>query len=98
VREKLRVKIMSWMEIGGGIGFIVAVQLVILIIWTVHDPFTSHRREIDPINLRADYVCNSNNNGIWFGIEAGVLSLLLLWGIYVVYSTWKIKVGASSYY
>ena len=52
---KLTTKVTGLLEIGGGIVLLTSIQLVILIVWTVVDPYKSQLVETDAITLRVRF-------------------------------------------
>eukprot|EP01101_Sappina_pedata_P010696 TRINITY_DN680_c0_g1_i2.p1 TRINITY_DN680_c0_g1~~TRINITY_DN680_c0_g1_i2.p1 ORF type:complete len:674 (-),score=194.67 TRINITY_DN680_c0_g1_i2:1290-3311(-) len=72
-------------------GLIIAIQLIILILWTSINTFEQGEITVDDLNLEYQDECNSDNIEVWLGIEAGYFALLLLYGIFVLFSTWNIK-------
>ena len=49
---KLTSKVTGFLEIGGGIVFLTSIQFIILIVWTVVDPYKSVIINTDPIRLQ----------------------------------------------
>lgn len=43
------------------------------------------------LKLKFEYECNSKHMSTWMGLEATLFALILVWGLVVVYSTWKVK-------
>lgn len=75
----------------GTFATIAGVQLVLLIIWTSVDPWTSTHNQIDTLRSTYTYICSSKRNWIWFGLEIGFFASLLIFGLYVVYRSWDMK-------
>jgi phosphate transport system substrate-binding protein len=78
-------------------GAFVLAQVIILIVWSAVDPFSSIQVTVSQVDVTAGYQCSSNNIWIWAGLEIGFYALLLIWGVYLLYATWDIKqeVGES---
>lgn len=55
------------------------------------DTWESHKVFVDSLNLKFEYECKSKHMPIWMGLEVALFALILLWGLLVVYSTWKVK-------
>jgi len=84
-------QVKSLISLVGTFSIIVGVQLVILIIWTSVDPWTSIHHNVDILRNNYDFICSSNHNWIWFGIEIAYFGILLCFGFYVVYRSWDMK-------
>ena len=74
--NQLSGKLISMLEIGGGVAAIVAIQLVILIVWTTVDPYQDVEEMVDAFEIR--YVCQSKYSGLWLALEACYFGLLLV--------------------
>jgi len=72
-------------------GLITFIQLIILLILQFIAPFKSEKPMIDPINLRAEYQCISPLPFLWLALVSGYLFCILILGVYIIYSTWKIS-------
>lgn len=56
----------------------VGLQCIILICWVAIDPYSSTVVVINQYERTAYYICSSDNNWIWFGLEIAFFALLLL--------------------
>jgi len=74
-----------------GTTIIVLVQLTILITWTAVDPFTDTLVIGDEWEMIATRLCSSAKIVVWFSVESTFWFILLIFGIYVVYSTWNMR-------
>jgi len=72
-----------------GFSVILAAQIVLLIIWTSVDPWLPQIVVSDPLNRVGYTVCASNNTYIWFLAEAVLYLAVCIYGLFVLYSTWK---------
>jgi hypothetical protein len=90
-KQKLSVTVISFIEIISTIGLVFLVQLSILVIWTAVYPIRSTTIIVDPINLTEEYACHGDHVTEWVTTQAAFYLLLLMWGVYVIYSTWNAK-------
>jgi len=90
-KGKLVIVLVSMFKIGGGVAIIFGIQLVILITWTIIDPYNSTSLTVNSSQFQQVWTCHSNFTQIWMGLEVAFFGVLLMWAIYVVYSTWVIK-------
>jgi hypothetical protein len=74
-----------------GIAFIFACQFAILITWSVVSPMSAASVELDSLGFTAERRCIGEHKIVWLALEACYFGLLLMWSIFVVYSTWGIK-------
>jgi len=73
-------------------GFIVFIEMGLLLILQVTVPFKSEKVILDEVNRIGEYHCiNANNPYLWIGTLSGYLVCILLLGIYSLYTTWKIS-------
>lgn len=89
-------EVVASLELIGIVGVILVIQLVLLIIWTAVDRFSSYTHFLNSIDLTARYSCHSDHPLVWLLLELGFFLALLSWGIYVVYSTWSGKASIDS--
>ena len=61
----------SWQRLAIPLVIAVLLQVVLLILWTSIDPYNSTTVITDPYVGYAIYVCSSESNWTWFGIEIG---------------------------
>lgn len=78
------------------VSIISSIQVVILICWSVIDPWASADRFSNDIDLQARYICHSDHLIVWLLIELAFFLVLLAWGIYVVYATWRNRAAVDS--
>src|SRR4051812_20224629 len=72
----------------GLVSVITLTQVVILIVWQVLDPPLMKELSISYVDLLSEKTCSSQSPQIWLSLEAAIFAMLMIWGIYVVYSTW----------
>ena len=84
-------QVKSLIRLIGTFSIIVAVQLVLLIIWTSVDPWVPVHHQVDDLRATYTYICSSNNNWLWFGLEIAYYGILLVFGFIVVYRSWDLK-------
>jgi phosphate transport system substrate-binding protein len=84
-------QMMSIASLAGLFAAIVFVQVLLLSIWSGVDPWVPKVHDYDPLRGTFTWMCSSQNNWVWFGLQIGYFSLLLAFGWYVVYRTWDMK-------
>ena len=75
---KLTVNVTSFLEVGGGISIIIALQLIIMITWTIVDPFHSDLLLNGVYTFTGEYACTSNHTDAWLAVEAIFFGVLLV--------------------
>ena len=60
---------------------LIVTQLIILVIWTSVDLYSSTVIVLDPYTLQAEYQCRSDDIWVWMGLEIGFYGLILLLGL-----------------
>ena len=78
------------------VSIIFGVQAILLICWTAIDTWESRTKFTNPIDLTARYECSSDHNIVWLLLELAFFLVLLAWGIYVVYATWRNRAAVDS--
>lgn len=78
------------------VSIIFGVQAILLICWTAIDTWESRTKFTNPIDLTARYECSSDHNIVWLLLELAFFLILLAWGIYVVYATWRNRAAVDS--
>jgi len=73
------------------------IQLIILVVWQIVDPFTLHTNVVDPINLIIEDSCSSSYGDVWYGIQIAYFSSLLIFGLIVVYFTWSVALSETKW-
>ena len=68
---------------------------VFLVIWTFVDPYRTIVTIFNEVEMRGEYTCHSDHFVAWVVVFAGIIVLLLIWGIFVVYRAWAIKDKAN---
>jgi len=91
-QQRLTTRIRAVMEVTWGVLIILVLQFIFLIVWATEDPYTNELYLTDPINLLAEWKCNSKHFSIWIGVELTFFGLLLVWGVVVIYRSWTYKV------
>eukprot|EP01124_Arcella_intermedia_P005822 TRINITY_DN13424_c0_g1_i1.p1 TRINITY_DN13424_c0_g1~~TRINITY_DN13424_c0_g1_i1.p1 ORF type:complete len:620 (-),score=108.98 TRINITY_DN13424_c0_g1_i1:60-1919(-) len=76
---------------GAGMGIVLAIQFVILIVWTLVDPMELTYSVVDPWERTISRNCASGATRMWYGIQMAFAVVLLGFGVYVVYSTWNMR-------
>ena len=69
--NKFRSSDISWQRLMLPLVIALLLQVVLLILWTSIDPYNSTTVITNPYLGQAIYVCSSEDNWIWFGIEIG---------------------------
>ena len=86
--NQLKATVSGFVEVGGGIGIVIILQVVILAIWTAVDPFTS----VDVLGhtpFDATYECASKNPNIWLSLETVYFGILLVNLIHLLHLTYR---------
>jgi len=81
-------QVMNLLEMGGAVAFVIILQAILLIIWTLWDPWTPEKVFSDNINNIFEWRCNCEFGYVWFGIEFIFFGCLCVWGTFVVYTAW----------
>ena len=76
--SKLTTNVTGFLEVGGGIAIIISIQIVIMIVWTVTDPFLSELVTTDIYTFEGIYACSSKYGGGWLTVEAIYFGILLV--------------------
>ena len=71
--------------------FAVAYQLVILVLWSAIDPYSSVVTVEDEIDLLAQHKCKSEATLVWLLLAIFPLLLMLGWGIFIVFDMWNMR-------
>lgn len=88
--NQLTATVAGLFEMGGTVGVVIILQVVLMIIWTCVDPYYSvYVAQQTPFDVT--YACRSSNVNVWLSLESIYFGILLIWTIYVVYSTWSIR-------
>jgi len=72
-------------------GIMVVIQIIVLLLWSTIDTWQPSQNQIDSLRRTFTYICSSNTNWVWFGLEIAYFCGLLAFGLYVVYRTWDMK-------
>jgi len=72
-------------------GFIVFIEMVLLLILEVIIPFKSNKAIFDVVNREGEYHCSNDYTYVWIGTLSGYLVCILILGIYSLYTTWRIS-------
>ena len=75
---------------------IAGIQLILLICWSAIDTWESRVQFPNEIDLEGRYECHSKHSIVWLLLELGFFFVLLGWGIYVVYATWRNRSAVDS--
>ena len=75
--NQLTATVTSFVEVGGGIGLVIALQIIIMVIWISVDPYSSVTvNTTSPFD--ATYACASNYPNVWLSIEVVYFGTLLV--------------------
>jgi hypothetical protein len=64
-------------------------------VWTVIDPYRTTVIVFNEFELIGQRGCTSDNFVAWIVVFAGIIVVMLIWGIFVVYRAWAIKDKAN---
>jgi len=70
---------------------VVAINLIILIIWAVTDPYRASFNIVDPLLLTGRWSCVSTNLSTWLELQCAFLLCTIAFGVYVIYYTWSFQ-------
>ena len=76
--NKLTTHVTGFLEVGGGMAIILAVQLIIMIVWTVTDPYNSDLDLTGDFTFEGLHDCASQHGNTWLTIEATYFGVLLV--------------------
>uniref|UniRef100_A0A6B2L020 G-protein coupled receptors family 3 profile domain-containing protein n=1 Tax=Arcella intermedia TaxID=1963864 RepID=A0A6B2L020_9EUKA len=79
----------------GIIGSFLLIQIVLLVVWTVVDPYISVVQVTNQVDYVGSYACDSTYLSTWLIIECIFFLILLIFGLYCVVYTWKILTTKS---
>jgi hypothetical protein len=74
-----------------GFSILFGVQLLILIIWSATDAYTSLIIQNVVGDLTETRICTSSNPFVWGSLEVAYFGILLLAGLLAVYASWSLK-------
>ena len=89
-------KVISTIKLLIIVGVITGLQIILLVCWTAIDLWKSKIEFSNPIDLEARYACSSKRPIVWLLLELAFFLVLLAWGIYVVYATWRNRSAVDS--
>ena len=75
--NQLTSTVTGFLEVGGGIGAVLSIQIIIMIVWTVVDPFTSISI-LGRTPFEATYECASTHTNLWLSLETVYFGILLV--------------------
>jgi len=90
-KKELSIRVLSTKVIFIASALIILLQIILLVIWSSVDTWKSRLAVSDSLRLEAKWECHSNDITVWLALEAAYFAVLLLYGLFVVYSTWKIR-------
>jgi phosphate transport system substrate-binding protein len=93
--RKFNYKVRYTLESLAGMAATVTLQLVIMIVWQVMDPYNSSIVITDDINIYGKYQCQSSMIQTWVIVELVFTGAILIWGVYVVYQAWDLRQKAK---
>lgn len=67
--------------------FLLCVQLVVCVLWTAIDMYSSAIDIVDPVLSEVKYVCKSDTIWVWIGLEIGIFSAMMLGGVFLAIMT-----------
>jgi len=73
------------------VGATIIVDFILLLSWTIADPYTAQLQILDDDRLLGKWACTSNHIAVWVSLQAVFLGIILLWGVFVIYETWAFQ-------
>ncbi|PJF33549.1 MAG: hypothetical protein CUN57_01870, partial [Phototrophicales bacterium] len=90
-KHNLSGKVNSLLITGVAVLIVLIVQIIILTVWTVVDPYKMDLESKYAFSLKKVYGCTMNTPYIWSVIELVFVGGLLVWGAFVIFATWSLK-------